>query len=56
MNDHIGISVANLDEALAVFEAEGVAVLDQPSEFAEGIRHAFIEGPYALVIELLEFE
>lgn len=56
VNDHIGITVPDLDAALAIFRADGVPILDEPSEFATGSRHAFIEGPDAVVIELIEFE
>lgn len=55
VNDHIGISVADLDAALAIFEADGVTILEGASDMEDGIRHAFIEGPDAVVIELLEF-
>ncbi|MAK60064.1 MAG: hypothetical protein CMK09_03700 [Ponticaulis sp.] len=54
VNDHIGISVADLDAALALFRADGVTILEEASEMSEGVRHAFIEGPDAVVIELLE--
>ena len=56
VNDHIGLTVPDLDAALAIFRADGVTILDEPAPFDAGARHAFIEGPDAVVIELIEFE
>ena len=52
--DHIGVSVPNLDRAMAAVRARGVTVLDPPSAGPAGTRHAFIEGPDKVVIELIE--
>lgn len=54
VNDHIGISVSNLDRAIATFSAQGVPVLQQPATLAPNIRHAFVEGPDRIAIELIE--
>lgn len=55
VTDHIGVSVPNLDKAMAVVRAHKVTVL---SEAADGpckpCRHAMIEGPDKIAIELIE--
>ncbi len=53
--DHIGISVPNLDEAIAWLRKEGVTVTDDPKSVAGGnIKFAFIEGPDKMRIEIIE--
>jgi catechol 2,3-dioxygenase-like lactoylglutathione lyase family enzyme len=53
--DHIGVSVANLDEAIALLRKEGVTVTDEPKAVAGGkIKFAFIEGPDKMRIEIVE--
>jgi catechol 2,3-dioxygenase-like lactoylglutathione lyase family enzyme len=53
--DHIGISVPNLDKAMAAVRAHKVTVLEEPSPGpGKHDRHAFIEGPDKIVIELVE--
>jgi catechol 2,3-dioxygenase-like lactoylglutathione lyase family enzyme len=53
--DHIGVSVANLDEAIAQLRKEGVTVTDEPKAVAGGkIKFAFIEGPDKMRIEIIE--
>lgn len=54
VNDHIGVSVPNLDEALRVFKEAGVNVTQEPREVAGKFRFAFIEGPDRIAIELIE--
>ena len=54
VNDHIGIEVPDLDAALLTFKQTGVTVLEPASDLAPGIRHAFVEGPDKIAIELLE--
>lgn len=54
VNDHIGISVPDLDEALTRLKAHDVTILRPSQNLGGGTRHAFIQGPDALVIELLE--
>jgi catechol 2,3-dioxygenase-like lactoylglutathione lyase family enzyme len=53
--DHIGISVPNLDDAIAKLRKEGVTVTDEPKSVAGGkIKFAFIEGPDKMRIEIIE--
>ena len=53
--DHIGISVKNLDDAIARLKAAGVKVTDEPRSVAGGkIKFAFIEGPDKMRIEVIE--
>ncbi len=53
--DHIGISVPNLDDAIAKLRKEGVTITDEPKSMAGGkIKFAFIEGPDKMRIEIIE--
>jgi catechol 2,3-dioxygenase-like lactoylglutathione lyase family enzyme len=53
--DHIGISVDNLDDAMAKLKAAGVTITDPPRSLANGkIKFAFIEGPDKMRIEIIE--
>jgi catechol 2,3-dioxygenase-like lactoylglutathione lyase family enzyme len=53
--DHIGISVENLDDAIAKLRKEGVTVTDEPRSIAGGkVKFAFIEGPDKIRIEIVE--
>ena len=53
--DHIGISVDNLDEAMAKLKAAGVTILNEARSAAGGkIKYAFIEGPDRMKIEVIE--
>ncbi len=53
--DHIGISVENLDDAMAKLRKEGVTVTAEPKSAAGGkIKYAFIEGPDKMRIEIIE--
>jgi catechol 2,3-dioxygenase-like lactoylglutathione lyase family enzyme len=54
VNDHIGFSVPNLDQALKIMRANGVKVTDEPADVPGKYRHAFIEGPDRITIELIE--
>lgn len=54
VNDHIGVSAPNLDEALRVMRASGVKVTQEPREAPGKFRFAFIEGPDKIAIELIE--
>lgn len=54
VNDHIGISVPDLDAALAALRAEGVKVTGQTKAARGRPRSAFIEGPDKVAIELIE--
>jgi catechol 2,3-dioxygenase-like lactoylglutathione lyase family enzyme len=53
--DHIGISVGNLEDAIARLRKEGVTVTDEPKSVAGGkVKYAFIEGPDKIRIEIIE--
>jgi catechol 2,3-dioxygenase-like lactoylglutathione lyase family enzyme len=53
--DSIGVSVPNLDRAMAAVRAHKVTVLQEPSDGpGKGNRHAMIEGPDKMAIELIE--
>lgn len=53
--DHIGISVDNLEDAVAKLKAAGVKILAEPRSVAGGkIKFAFIEGPDKMRIEIIE--
>tara|TARA_Y100000052_G_scaffold23793_1_gene25698 strand:- start:26373 stop:26573 length:201 start_codon:yes stop_codon:yes gene_type:complete len=54
VNDHIGITVEDLDEALRVFTENGVAILAGAKDYTDSMRHAFVVGPDNIAIELLE--
>lgn len=53
--DHIGISVPNVDDAIAKLRKDGVTVIAEPKSVAGGrIKYAFIEGPDKMRIEMIE--
>jgi len=53
--DHLGFSVANLDQTLERLKKDGVKVTDEPRSVFDGkIKFAFIEGPDHIRIEVLE--
>lgn len=52
--DHVGISVPNLDAALAAIKPYNITILAPPAAGGPGWRHAFIEGPDRISIELIE--
>ena len=55
VTDHIGVSVPNLDEALAKLRAAGIKVTAEPRTLANGmVKYAFIEGPDRIAIEVME--
>jgi catechol 2,3-dioxygenase-like lactoylglutathione lyase family enzyme len=53
MQDHIGLSVADLDAWIAKLKGEGVTFLDGPYRLGD-TRAVMIEGPSREVIELVE--
>ena len=53
--DHIGLSVDQLDPALARLKDEGVTITDPARSVLGGkIKFAFIEGPDKMRIEVIE--
>jgi catechol 2,3-dioxygenase-like lactoylglutathione lyase family enzyme len=53
VTDHIAFSVDNLDQTMERLKKDGVKILEAPHASAEG-KHAFIEGPDYIKIELVE--
>ena len=53
VSDHIGLSVAGLDDWMAKLRGEGVTILEQPHPLGD-TRAALIEGPSREAIELVE--
>jgi catechol 2,3-dioxygenase-like lactoylglutathione lyase family enzyme len=54
VNDHIGVSVPDLDAALQALRGAGVAVTQEPVSVSPQLRYAFIEGPDRIAIEVIE--
>jgi catechol 2,3-dioxygenase-like lactoylglutathione lyase family enzyme len=55
VTDHIGVSVPNLDKALTTVRAHKVMVLQDAADGpCKPCRHAMIEGPDKIAIELIE--
>lgn len=52
--EHIGLTVPDLDAAIAALAAQGVPLTSGPREVRPGLRIAFIDGPDKVRIELLE--
>lgn len=54
VNDHVGVSVPDLDKALAALRAAGVKVTLEPRTASDNVRYFFIEGPDKVAIEVIE--
>lgn len=52
--EHIGLTVPDLDAAIAHLDGLGVKLASGPREMRPGLRIAFIDGPDRVRIELLE--
>ena len=52
--NHFGLRVANIDETVDVLRARGVFIEVEPWDFSESSRIAFIKGPDAVSIELVQ--
>jgi catechol 2,3-dioxygenase-like lactoylglutathione lyase family enzyme len=52
--EHVGLTVDDLDAAMAALEAKGVARLSGPSEPRPGVRIAFFAAPDGVQVELIE--
>ena len=52
--EHIGLRVDDLDTAMAEMARRGVTVAAEIKEIRPGLRIAFIDGPDAVRIELLQ--
>ncbi len=52
--EHIGLTVSDMDAAVADLTAKGVALLDGPREARPGVRIAFFAAPDGARVELIE--
>ncbi|SFK74917.1 VOC family protein [Falsiroseomonas stagni] len=52
--EHIGLTVQDMDAAVADLAAKGVALLDGPREARPGVRIAFFAAPDGVQVELIE--
>jgi catechol 2,3-dioxygenase-like lactoylglutathione lyase family enzyme len=52
--EHVGLTVDDLDAAMAALEAKGIARISGPSEPRPGVRIAFFAAPDGVQVELIE--
>ena len=52
--EHIGLTVQDMDAAVATLAAKGVVLLDGPREARPGVRIAFFAAPDGVQVELIE--
>jgi catechol 2,3-dioxygenase-like lactoylglutathione lyase family enzyme len=52
--EHLGLTVEDLDAAIADLTAKGVKLLSGPSQPRPGVRIAFIAAPDGVRVELIE--
>ena len=52
--EHIGLTVENIDAAVAELKGKGVAFTMEPKTIRPGVRIAFVRGPEGVLIELLD--
>ena len=52
--EHIGLTVDNVDEAVAELRAKGAEIAFGPVTRSAGLRLAFIRGPEGIMIELVQ--
>ena len=52
--DHFGLTVENIDAAVAELKGKGVAFTVEPKTIRPGVRIAFLRGPQNVHIELLD--
>ena len=52
--EHIGLTVENIDAAVAELKGKGVAFTMEPKTIRPGVRIAFLRGPQNVHIELLD--
>lgn len=52
--EHIGLTVENLDAAMADLKAKGVPLLSGPAQPRPGVRIAFFGAPDGVRVELIE--
>jgi lactoylglutathione lyase len=54
--DHMGFRVRNLDTTAAELKQRGVEFDSEPHDIRPGVRVAFLRGPDAVRIELLQYD
>jgi catechol 2,3-dioxygenase-like lactoylglutathione lyase family enzyme len=52
--DHFGLTVENIDAAVAELKAKGVPFTVEPKTIRPGVRIAFLTAPQNVSIELLQ--
>jgi catechol 2,3-dioxygenase-like lactoylglutathione lyase family enzyme len=52
--EHIGLTVSNIDSAVAELKAKGVRFTLDPTTVRPGVRIAFLRGPENVSIELIQ--
>ncbi len=52
--EHLGLTVPDMDAAVAGLKAKGVRFTLEPKQVRPGVRIAFLEGPDGAIIELIE--
>jgi catechol 2,3-dioxygenase-like lactoylglutathione lyase family enzyme len=52
--EHIGLTVPDMDAAVAGLKAKGVRFVMEPREARPGVRIAFLEAPQGARVELIE--
>ena len=52
--DHLGFTVAHINEVLTAMRKEGITITDEPYQIGVDTTIAFIEDPDGTLIELIE--
>ena len=52
--EHIGLTVADIDAAVAELAAKGADFERQPAKTPTGNRNAFVRGPEGVLVEIIE--
>ena len=52
--DHIGLTVSNIDAAVAELKAKGAEFTMEPTTIRPNVRIAFLRGPQSVSIELVD--
>ena len=52
--EHIGLTVDDVDVAVADLRAKGAQIAVEPMDYSAGTRLAFIQGPDGIMIEIVQ--
>jgi lactoylglutathione lyase len=52
--DHIGLTVSNIDDAVAELKAKGAEFTMEPTTIRPNVRIAFLRGPQNVSVELID--